>query len=206
MQCHYEARADMSIYHEVEGKWFLAHILANMVKKFTKWECMWVFTEEKYVSFFFLHKKKGEYFDLLAWNPVRKVRKTLVINIKIIFPSQEGGCECYSKYLKQTASNIFSASNMDQQVSPSYHTFWMVTQSYHSKVTPIGGLHAEKLDEAVLLYVFRIAFPGSHLVHDCKNRNMTFSSLYFPPICHLWGAKLDWKTKSQQSSRPNWDT
>ena len=53
---------------------------------------------------------------------------------------------------------------MDQQVSPSYHTFLLVTPSYHSKVTPIGVLHAEKIAEAVLLYVFRLAFPASLLV------------------------------------------
>ena len=36
-----------------------------------------------------------------------------------------------------------------------------VTHKYHSKVTPIAALYAEKLAEAVLLYVFRIAFPPS---------------------------------------------
>ena len=35
-----------------------------------------------------------------------------------------------------------------------YHSFVTVTQSYHSKVTPISALHAEKIAEAVLLYVF----------------------------------------------------
>ena len=50
---------------------------------------------------------------------------------------------------------------MDQQVSPCYHSFLTVTQSFHSKVTPIGVLYAEKIAEAVLLYVFRIAFPAS---------------------------------------------
>ena len=52
---------------------------------------------------------------------------------------------------------------MDQHVSPSYHTFMMVTPSYHSNVIPIGALQAEKIAQAVLLYVFRIAFPASHL-------------------------------------------
>ena len=46
-------------------------------------------------------------------------------------------------------------------MSPSYHTFLMVTLSYHSKETPIGALPAEKIAETVLLYVFRIAFPES---------------------------------------------
>ena len=44
---------------------------------------------------------------------------------------------------------------------PTPSSFLTVTQSYYSKVTPIGALHAEKIAEAVLLYVFRIAFPAS---------------------------------------------
>ena len=35
------------------------------------------------------------------------------------------------------------------------------TQSYHSKVTPIGVLHVEKIAEAVLLYILRMPFPAS---------------------------------------------
>ena len=53
---------------------------------------------------------------------------------------------------------------MNQQVSPCYHSFLAVTQRYNSKVTPIRELHAEKIAEAVLLYVFRIAFPASLLL------------------------------------------
>ena len=34
------------------------------------------------------------------------------------------------------------------------------TQSYHSKVTPIGTLHAEKIYEAVVLFVFTVAFSA----------------------------------------------
>ena len=36
-----------------------------------------------------------------------------------------------------------------------------VTQTYHSKVIPIGELHAEKIAEAVLLIVSTTAFPAS---------------------------------------------
>ena len=51
-----------------------------------------------------------------------------------------------------------------QQVSACYHSFLAVTQSLHSKVTPIiNELHAEKLDEAFFLLVFRISFPASLL-------------------------------------------
>ena len=52
---------------------------------------------------------------------------------------------------------------MNQQESTCCHNFLTVTLSYHSKVTPIGELHVVKIAEAVLLYVFRIAFPASLL-------------------------------------------
>ena len=50
---------------------------------------------------------------------------------------------------------------MDQQGSPCCHIFLTVIPSCHSKVIPIGTLHAEKIAEAVLLYVFKMAFPSS---------------------------------------------
>ena len=59
---------------------------------------------------------------------------------------------------------LFSPHPMDQQVSPCYYSCLTVSRSYHSKMTPISALHAEKIDDAVLLYVFRIAFPASLLV------------------------------------------
>ena len=59
-----------------------------------------------------------------------------------------GGCEWYSLH------------PMDQQGSLCCNTFLTVTQSYHSKVTPIGTLPAEKIAEAVMLYVFTIALPA----------------------------------------------
>ena len=47
------------------------------------------------------------------------------------------------------------------QVSPCYHSLLTFIQSYHGKVTPISAFHAEKIAVAVLLFVFRIAFPAS---------------------------------------------
>ena len=47
---------------------------------------------------------------------------------------------------------------MDQQLSPCYYSILTVTPY---EVTPIGALHAEKIPEAILLYVFRITFPAS---------------------------------------------
>ena len=49
---------------------------------------------------------------------------------------------------------------MNQQVSPCYQSFLTVIQSYHSKVTPFGALNADKIAEAVWLYVFRIEVPA----------------------------------------------
>ena len=52
---------------------------------------------------------------------------------------------------------------IDQQGSHCCHYFLTITESYHNKVTPIGLLHADQIAEVVLLCVFRIAFPASHL-------------------------------------------
>ena len=65
------------------------------------------------------------------------------------------------KYIEQTAS-VFSLHQTDQQGSSCFHNFLTVTQSYHSKVNPIGALHAEKIAEAFLLFI--IAFPASLLL------------------------------------------
>ena len=65
---------------------------------------------------------------------------------------------------KKTLSSGFFKHHIGQLLSPCYHSFLTVTQSYHSKMTHISELHAEKIPEAVLLYVFRIAFPASLLV------------------------------------------
>ena len=50
---------------------------------------------------------------------------------------------------------------MDSQGSPCCHVFLAVTPSYHSKVTPFGVSHKEKLAAAILLHVFRKAFSVS---------------------------------------------
>ena len=41
---------------------------------------------------------------------------------------------------------------------------------YDSKVNPVGPLDADKLAEAVLLYVFNIALPASLLQSDLPKR------------------------------------
>ena len=46
-------------------------------------------------------------------------------------------------------------------MSPCYHSLLTVTQKYHSKMTPIAQLHADKTAKAFVLYAFRIAFPAS---------------------------------------------
>ena len=56
---------------------------------------------------------------------------------------------------------MFSAQPVDRQVSASNHSLLTVTERYHSTVTPIGVWHTEKIAEAVLLSVVRIAFPTS---------------------------------------------
>ena len=57
---------------------------------------------------------------------------------------------------------------MDKQGSACCHNFLTVTPSYHSKVNPVGPLDAEKLAEAVLLYVFNIAFPAFLFCQFCN--------------------------------------
>ena len=76
--------------------------------------------------------------------------------VKKLFCVQREDVNAFIKLLQ-----LYSPDSMGQQVSPCYHGFLTVTQSYHSKMTPIGALHAEKIAQVVLLYVLRIAFPAS---------------------------------------------
>ena len=69
------------------------------------------------------------------------------------------------KIRKAKLLQILSPYPMNQQESPYCHKFLTVTSSYHSKVTPIGAIYAEKIDEALLLYVSKLAFPASLLAH-----------------------------------------
>ena len=47
-------------------------------------------------------------------------------------------------YIHKDKLFFLSWHPIEQNVSPSYHFFLMVTTSYHSKVTPIiGALHAQ---------------------------------------------------------------
>ena len=59
---------------------------------------------------------------------------------------------------------LFSLHPSHQQVYSCCYSFLIITQSYNSKNTPIGKLHAEKITKAVLLYVLWIAFPTSPLM------------------------------------------
>ena len=78
----------------------------------------------------------------------------------------------------------FSPHPMDQQVSSCYHSFLTVTQSYHSQVTPIGAFHAEQIYEAVLLYVFRIAFTASLLTDPVQ------PGLFYKHLCNSFSQSV----------------
>lgn len=64
---------------------------------------------------------------------------------------------------RKTALSVFSTSN-GKKVPPCYHRLPTLTHKYHNKVTLIAALHAEKLAEAVLLYVLKITVLRSSLV------------------------------------------
>ena len=51
---------------------------------------------------------------------------------------------------------LVSKHPIEQRGSPCCYNFLTVTQSYHSKVNPVGSLNAVKLVEAVFLPVFNI--------------------------------------------------
>ena len=59
---------------------------------------------------------------------------------------------------------LISPHMINQKGSTCCNTFLTVTPCYHSKMTLGGSLDAEKLAEAILLYVFNIAFPVSLLI------------------------------------------
>ena len=90
---HYEARADMRIFHENLKKLSLSQMLPYFAEKFTTWKVIAVFWYFILVFLFFSWEKGGKCY-LLSCNPVRKVKKTLVItffkNMKISFSSQLG--------------------------------------------------------------------------------------------------------------------
>ena len=59
---------------------------------------------------------------------------------------------------------------MNLQGSPCCGSLKWLSGSYGSKVNPVGPLDADKLAEAVLLYVFNIALPASLLQSDLPKR------------------------------------
>ena len=81
---------------------------------------------------------------------------------------------------RKTDSTLFSAP-MDQSGSSCCHNFVTVVLRYHSKVNPIGALHAWEIYEAVLLCVFKIAFPASLL----PELVLTYYNL-FSPSCNIF--------------------
>ena len=74
---------------------------------------------------------------------------------------------------KEKLLQLFSLHPTAQQVSPCCHSFLKVPQYYHSKVTPIGALHAKKIAKSVLLYVFRIAFLSSLVIIKLQDHLIT---------------------------------
>ena len=54
----------------------------------------------------------------------------------------------------------FSLHPMDQQWSPWWNNFLTFPPSYHNKVTPISALHADKVAEAVWIYLFKKSICG----------------------------------------------
>ena len=78
---------------------------------------------------------------------------------------------------------LFSLHTINQQVSPCYHRILTVTQSYQSNVTPIGELHTKKIAKAILLYVFRIAFPASLFPNIWNGAGLPPSKSFFCLAC-----------------------
>ena len=62
---------------------------------------------------------------------------------------------------------MFSQDTRNQQVSAYNHSFITVIQSYDSKQTSVGLLYTEKIDDVVLLNVFKKGFSASPL--DCPS-------------------------------------
>ena len=59
---------------------------------------------------------------------------------------------------------LISWHPIDQQSSPSYHSFLTVPLSYHINVNLVGPLDAGKQAEAGFLFLFIIGFPTSLLI------------------------------------------
>ena len=58
---------------------------------------------------------------------------------------------------------------MDQQVYSCCRNFLTVTQSYNSKITPIGKFDSVKMAKSVLLYIFTMTFTMSPLCEIINN-------------------------------------
>ena len=69
----------------------------------------------------------------------------------------------YFPYFVRPPSLMFSLHAIHSLVSPCNVTFEWLSESYCSKLTPVGILDREKTSVAVFLYVFRLRFTASLL-------------------------------------------
>ena len=75
----------------------------------------------------------------------------------------------------------FVRHSRDQQVSAYNHSFFSIIQSHGCKEILFSLLHANKIADAVLLYVFNIRFPAS-LLGPVPNSDQT----WFVTQIELW--------------------
>ena len=69
----------------------------------------------------------------------------------------------------------FSKHAKDQHVFACNHSFLILIQNHGCKEILLSLYHAEKIADAVLLYVFNIGFPASvQLSHDQMKLDVTF--------------------------------
>ena len=83
--------------------------------------------------------------------------QTQIEHLKAIKLGQTVAVNAIQETKNKTASAIF------QQGSTCCHNLLTIPQRYQSKATPIRTLHTDEITEAVLLFVFTIAFPASLL-------------------------------------------
>ena len=89
---------------------------------------------------------------------------SLIYNRLAVATWRRGCCEWHLKYIEQNCFSCFFSMQWTNRVQlTSYHNFIIVIPSHYSKQNPISWFHAEKIAEAVLLVVFRIAFQTSLL-------------------------------------------
>ena len=90
----------------------------------------------------------------------------------------------------------FSKHTRDQQVSPYNNSFLTITQSHGCKEILFSLLHAKKIADAVLLYVFNIGFPASLLnmifkLYSKTRRYTPYDGLLLAPSSLLCSFSFD---------------